>query len=380
MRSSSRISDRFLIGAFLATLCAPMLGTAFGVGTSAAPWFESTAPFPGRPQSIRDLVLLPLNFKRYVDAHFAFRVPLMAVYAQIKVKVFGVSGSNAVTLGKDGWLFYTGESIIDDYRCTHPFTEPELAQWKNRILLRRDWLAKRGIPYVFVVAPNTGTIYPEYLPDGLRRYGSQSRLEQLTAYLEQHSDFHPIELQAALNQAKASGRLYYKTDSHWNQLGGFVAYTQIAARLREVLPAWKSRTLDDYDRVFTPDWAGDLSFMLGAPSLFRETRLDLIPRQAIDVRSDGVPLPVNESEGNWSLRQVVVRSSAGGEIPRAVVLRDSYFGDPAQFLSNHFGRMVMLWTDDLDPTVIEREHPDVVIEEIVERNLMRPLTHDTPLP
>jgi hypothetical protein len=304
----------------------------------------------------------------------------MALYAQLKVRVFGVSGSAAVTLGKQRWLFFTGDLIVDDYRCSRPLTETELAQWKDHLLSRRDWLRSRGIPYVFVVAPNTGTIYPEYLPDALHRFGSASRLEQLTSYLEQHSDFRPIELRKPLTEAKGMGTLYYKTDSHWNQMGGFVAYEQISARLRGLLPAWKSRTIDDFDLVPTADWAGDLSYMLGAPSLFRETRIDLVPRQPMDVRSDGLPMPVSESEGNWSIQPVVVRESAQGEIPRTVVLRDSYFGAPAQFLSNHFGRMVMLWTGDLDPAVIEREHPDVVIEEIVERGLMHPLGDETPLP
>src|SRR5262249_45027767 len=148
---------------------------------------------------------------------FAFRVPLMELYAKLKVKVFGVSSSDTVMLGKDGWLIYSGDRLLEDYLCNHPFTEEELARWTHRLVSRRDWLQARGIPYVFVLAPNTGTIYPEYLPNALHRFGTTSRIEQLTAYLEQHSDFRPIDLRAPLLDARNRGRLYYKTDSHWNQ-------------------------------------------------------------------------------------------------------------------------------------------------------------------
>ena len=233
---------------------------------------------------------------------------------------------------------------------------------------------------LFAFAPNTGTIYPEYLPDTLHRFGSTSRLEQVTEYLAQHSDFQLVELRPALEQAKARGQLYYKTDSHWNQMGGLVAAQQIGARIRDLFPIWKTDRLDDFDRVLTPNWGGDLGYMMGAPSLFRETRVDLVPKAGRDVLSDGAPLPRSESEGNWSIRPVIVRESAHGEIPRAVVLRDSYFGGPAQFLSSHFGRMVMLWTHDIDPKTIEDEKPNIVIEVFVERGLMHNIGDDPPLP
>ncbi|MEA2699000.1 MAG: alginate O-acetyltransferase complex protein AlgJ [Myxococcales bacterium] len=376
----AKMSNRLLTMAFLAALCIPALGMVLGIGTNTAPWFVANTPFPGRPRSLFGLIELPNKFRRYMNVHFAFRVPLMEIYAQLKVKLFGVSSSDTVVLGKDGWLFYTGESLAEDYRCNRPFTEEELARWTRRLVARRDWLKAHGIPYVFVVAPNPGTIYPENLPESLHRLGPTSRFEQLTAYLAAHSDFRPVDVRAALTDGKKRARLYYKTDTHWNQMGAFIAYEQMSARLAGVLPAWKTRTLGDFDEVPTADWAGDLSYMLGAPSIFRETRVDLTPRGGTDVLANGVPLSMNESPEAWYMRPVSIRESPTGEISRAVVLRDSYFAAPAQFLSSHFRRMVMLWTHDFDPKVIDRERPDVVIEEIVERGLMAPLADDPPLP
>jgi len=39
--------------------------------------------------------------------------------------------------------------------------------------------------------------------------------------------------------------------------------------------------------------------------------------------------------------------------------------------SEHFARVLYVFTEDLDPGLVERERPGVVIEELVERRLMR---------
>ncbi|MEI9865253.1 MAG: hypothetical protein WDN00_12025 [Limisphaerales bacterium] len=46
--------------------------------------------------------------------------------------------------------------------------------WKKR----RDWLAKRGIAYLFVVAPDKHSIYPEELPGWAVKVRPQTKLDQ----------------------------------------------------------------------------------------------------------------------------------------------------------------------------------------------------------
>jgi alginate O-acetyltransferase complex protein AlgJ len=56
-------------------------------------------------------------------------------------------------------------------------------------------------------------------------------------------------------------------------------------------------------------------------------------------------------------------------LPRAVIFRDSFVSPLVPFLSEHFSRAVYLWQNDFDAGVVETEHPDVVIQEIVGRHL-----------
>ena len=59
-------------------------------------------------------------------------------------------------------------------------------------------------------------------------------------------------------------------------------------------------------------------------------------------------------------------------LPRAVVLRDSMAIPLIPLLSENFSRVVYVSSRQLDRALIEREKPDVVIEELVERSLHAP--------
>jgi len=59
-------------------------------------------------------------------------------------------------------------------------------------------------------------------------------------------------------------------------------------------------------------------------------------------------------------------------LPRAVVLRDSMAIPLIPLLSENFSRAVYVSSRSLDRELIEREKPDVVIEELVERSLHAP--------
>ena len=62
------------------------------------------------------------------------------------------------------------------------------------------------------------------------------------------------------------------------------------------------------------------------------------------------------------------------ELPRAVVLRDSMADLWVPMLTTNFSRIVYASTYALGRALIEREKPDIVIDELVERKLNWPGT------
>ncbi len=58
-------------------------------------------------------------------------------------------------------------------------------------------------------------------------------------------------------------------------------------------------------------------------------------------------------------------------LPKAVVFRDSFSTLLLKFLSESFSRLVAVWQPNLDYSIIEKEKPDIVISQQVERFLMK---------
>jgi alginate O-acetyltransferase complex protein AlgJ len=372
--------DRLLVLCFVAFIVTPAISLPlrFGQNTNRVD-FDRLHSLPKWSWSARTILHLPQDFREVFNENFPFRASLTRAHFYLKVACFGVNNLRNVMLGRDGWLFFSGEQIVDDYRRARPFSQDDLASWVHLLTTRRDWLRSRGIPYIFFIAPNPQSIYSEEMPGELWRAANPSRLDQLMNYVRAHADLDIIDPRAALLAAKPTMRVYYRTDTHWNQLGGFIVYQQLAGWLTQRLSDWRVDSAEDFDVVYTPEWHGGLSYMLGVPELFSEPRVDLVPRGRADVLSNGRPMPQDETTDAWNIRSVVVRETANGEVPRAVIFRDSQMAAPAQFISHHFGRLVLIWQPTFDPNVVVKEHPNVVIQEMVERSLMGEIPVDPPL-
>ena len=65
---------------------------------------------------------------------------------------------------------------------------------------------------------------------------------------------------------------------------------------------------------------------------------------------------------------LLVTEHKNRSLPRAVVYRDSFAGRLIPYLSEHFSRASYLWQNEFDFDEIEKEHPDIVIQEFVARH------------
>ncbi len=275
----------------------------------------------------------------------------------------GVSPTTAVHKGRDGWFFYADDKATEDYVSSDPLTAEAIMNWRTEIAKAQRWLRARGIGYVFTIAPDKHAVYPEEMPSTIVRVGAMSRTDQLYGSLADLGAL--VDVRPALDAAKARERIYFKTDTHWNDRGAQVAYQAIitAARtqLPSISPAW---TRADFEPTVLTVEAGDLAGMMGLRRVMQEEDLSLAPKRPRLAR-------VVEPAGVEKLAEVgrLVTEIPGSTLPRAVIFRDSFTSRLVPFLSEHFSRAVYLWQNDFDAQVVEQEHPDIVIQEIVGRHL-----------
>jgi hypothetical protein len=363
-RNHQRLSNALLVLVFLAAICVPLLATMGGVeGGDEIEENRDLAAFPRVTRTWASVAAFPSGFDLWFTDHFAFRKYLVQWFGESRYFWLGVSPSPSVVLGKDGFLFFGIDESIDDYANVRPFTEREIANWRDAIVRLRDWCERRGMAYVFTIAPDKYLVYPEEFPESVHRIGPTSRSDELYSAL---SDTRVVaDIRPVLSHAKAQERLYYLTDTHWNDRGAFAAYQTIInavhAQNPRVPAAWPR---SDFEPVSKEIEGQDLAGMMGLTYVLHEDALTLVPKRPRLARIIE-PIGANPRESIGRL----ITEIPGSTLPRAVVFRDSFTNGLVPYLSEHFSRVVYLWQNDVDADVIESEHPDVVIQEIVGRHL-----------
>jgi alginate O-acetyltransferase complex protein AlgJ len=268
-----------------------------------------------------------------------------------------------VIKGKDGFFFYADDGAMDDYAWADPLTPEAIMNWRESLERAHRWLDARRIGYLFVIAPDKHVVYGDSMPDAIVRTGTTSRTDQL--YGDLVNTGFVVDVRPALFAAKGRERIYFKTDTHWNDRGAEAAYETIIAAVRAQVPAIPAAwTRADFEPAVEDVEAGDLAAMMGLKRILREENLALRVNRPRLAR-------VVEPSGATELAEVgrLVTAIPASTLPRAVIFRDSFTSRLVPFLSEHFSRAVYLWQNDFDSQVVEQEKPDIVIQQIVGRHL-----------
>jgi hypothetical protein len=354
---------------FLVILCFPLVDGFFSIAPKSR--LVEKRKLARKPDFRFDAIsLYPRHYTPFYNDHFTLRSQLIFWNNLLKLKLFGVSAVPKVLVGKHGWLFMDKLVIrpgtIDSFRSIHPFRTEELEQWKRLLEERKEWLAARGIFYLFIIAPNKNTIYPEFMPDCIRKVHPQSRMDQLVEYLEQNSTVPFLDLRKVLINAKNKYPVYSRTDTHWNDYGAYIAYRKImkyAARyFKEAEPLPLSRF-----KIKILNSAGrDLAEMLSL-------HLDVLRENVIRLKPNPPLTAVSHNLGKISrfVRQSLWECKSA-RLPNIIMVHDSFYHQLKRFLSESFSRVLYIWDWNLNfyPEVVKREKPKLVIDEMAERFLM----------
>ncbi|MCI5165831.1 MAG: hypothetical protein D3903_06980 [Candidatus Electrothrix sp. GM3_4] len=126
------------------------------------------AVFPEIVSTMTGLAEFPKKFDAYYRDHFGLRDNLVRLYNIVSLKVFQVSPSEFVLKGRNGWFFYTGEGVFEDFNGMQQSDQISLEKHAATLIDRRDLFASLGVRYLFVPVPNKISIYDEYLPDRIQ--------------------------------------------------------------------------------------------------------------------------------------------------------------------------------------------------------------------
>jgi alginate O-acetyltransferase complex protein AlgJ len=329
---------------------------------------------PGLQLSAGGLKAFPRQFEAYFQDRLPYRQRVLALHNQFKIDALGASPSPNIIIGKEGHLYYTDFPPGQDRQALQPFSAAELKEWRDLFQARHDALAKHGIHYLVVIAPDKQTIYPDFLPEVLRsRTPKQSRFDELLLHMRAHSTVSFLDLRPVLREGRKVEEVYYRADSHWNAAGGYLGYGEILRALQKWLPDLQPLDREELDYVYQLG-AGDLTKMIGAVNAPKEHFPDHFqPKQPrARFNRDRAASPFVKVSDLTHVAPMFSESDAPNAA-RLVMLHDSFGGQLLHLLAHHFRRVDFVPTHRMPRDMILAERPTVVVQEMVERLLlMRP--------
>ena len=169
------------------------------------------------------------------------------------------------------------------------------------------------------------------------------------------------------------GPLYHQIDSHWNQLGAYVAAQEV------------TRFVGQYDDRIQPpgpvpaiNWQqrtdGDLAALMGLDGWLQENEPILAGQGMPDFEQENLPGPSNASS---TKRYPIHTHRDRPELAKLLILRDSYGDGLLPWLAPSFQDVRWVWTSDVRhfniQPVVDEVAPSIVIEEKAEKYLMFPI-------
>jgi hypothetical protein len=374
---AARRTDLVIAGLFCVLIAVPAIEWALDLVPDGEVW--DNRALTAAPQwgwSKREIVSWPRRFESYYADHLGLRGHLVGGYRTLVQSL--LRSPDRVVLGTEGWL-YLGRGIrrdidtvplVRDFCGRFPFSDRELAGWTDALAANAGDLARHGIAYVLVVVPNKQTIHPYHLPSRIRCRRGTTRLDRLADAARGIPGLAFVDLRPALLEAdRQPAPAWYRTDTHWNGRGVRAAYGPIVEAVTALVPA--AGVVDVVRLKEVGKFVGAIGGMVDVTRPEPETYIDAIAENVRHRKTDN-PFPglVDDFQ-----RQPSATSVDDPTLPTAMVFHDSFFdGAMNRLLAESFSRTVFVWSGwpRLDMTLVERERPDVVIQQMVERNLLHP--------
>lgn len=341
---------KFLFVAFIfMTMLIPMISGAFNVDVSNNNTLSSIA-VPNIIEDEKINMQFSSQFDDYYNQNFALRSLFISLYHKVSISLFNETSNDQVILGEENMLYF--KETLDDYQRTKTLTNKEVLRLNEVFRLLNSSLSNTDTTLHFLIAPNKSTIYPEYMPERYTVLDSDENLEKVQSMI---TSIPLIDVKSVLLDYKEvySELLYHKKDSHWNNLGAYVAYVQIMKAIGE-----DYLSFDLFDLTSTNNWKGDLSAMLFPAFKHNDIQYDLqLPETFTFTR------PIRQ------LDDVQIESVNPLGSNSLMMYRDSFANALIPYLSQSFNQSSYYRNFPYDFSFLNNSDPDHLVLEIAERNI-----------
>ena len=248
--------------------------------------------------------------------------------------------STQVLLGKEDWLFYKSTEDgdpISDYQGINHYDENTMQTIADKLTNERNQFSNYGIDFYILSIPNKSSVYPEYMPDTIQRKDTTSKTDLLMKYLEENTDLNVVDAKPSFVKAKKKKQIYYKSDTHFNQIGAFVTVQALKDKIDG-----KTDTLKNvkFGKI-TNHYSGDLARLCDMQDTF----------------NDDIQYQLDAATVNTKIKSN----------KRILVIGDSFSEVMQSIMSQYFAEVktVNIWS--FETSMLDEYKPDIVVWEHAER-------------
>ena len=356
---------------FLAVCWAPLLAMAFGEKSpNQEKRILAEKPALFTPHGLN--LNFPKQFNAYFSDHFGLRSTCVTAYTALIYYTLNDSVNEQVMTGKNGWLFFG--PTLKDYTAVNTLTDLQIDRIVKTLVQQEAYLSSLGITFIFTIAPNKSSVYPEHMPARYHPQLQQKNLHKLSKALEKQA-IHYVDLLEPLRAAKHKHQVYHVKDTHWNNIGARVAAQTLLSRVQEIRPDIALGDPAPARYQLAQTWLGDLSQML-LPALA------IKDEQAIYDISENYTWKENGRRPRSQRNPEALHINTTRDINSVslFMFRDSFANALIPFISSRCAKVHYTRAVPYDYTEIKSLSPDVVFLEIAERNIPNLLEYIPVLP
>lgn len=340
-------SKYIIIVGFVILICLPYVAFLL-FGRFETAYVDDNRKLAERPTLSEDNVKeYFVDYEKYINDHAPFRKTLISEKSKLEYKLFNMSPTERVIVGKDGMLFY--RSSVDNYRCNYIYCNEELEDIKEEVLKTQAFFDEQGIDFYIFIPPNKAVVYDNYLPEYITRNSDVAELEQVVNYLKENTDvniIYPIKEMHEFAKTNPDKKLFLSYDTHWNSMGAYVGCMELFKAMEiDVHPVNEI----DYKEVDASTKTYDLARMMGLNDiLYKE--IDYI----IEPQKESVYYINNNHAIN-----------ADGNGLKVMMNRDSFTEALLPYLANEFTEVNA--EGNFTKEDIIKEKPKIFIVEMIDR-------------
>lgn len=267
-------------------------------------------------------------------------------------KVYG----NGALQGRDNWLFYTGNDSIEYYKGSNLLSQKTLDNYLEKVKTLKNLCDQKGKELCLFFMPNKEQVYNEYMPTYTIE-NDYKRTQRLVDYISSNSDAKVIYPIKELEMADIYWQVYYRYDTHWNQMGAFVGLNAMYSKLgKEVtnlqelcvtkIPATDRNDLITMGGLELSNYPQDYDY-----TFEYRNNIKIISRTSSDYGANGV-----------------FRSESDSTDKRHITfIGDSYRVAMVPYMERDFAKCTIIHRDNTGAAIEDIKNSDIIVLSAVER-------------